>query len=179
MRTSCARVRLCDSAEVQMDRPVLGLASNSLMFPKWTSQFWGQGRSGAGLKAQNTFSLAAFITPQHPDGRRLRRATCLSFFLPSYTLFSSVFGGFFWSSLVPLLERNISLFYAPQCPPVLSAILQSISEQDHCLCSQPFFFLPFSIVSRSLRSSLSNNRLFIFTLMRVLLWTLQTHKKFL
>lgn len=58
--------------------------------------------------------------------------------------------------------RDVSLCSLQrEFPPILPL-------QTHCLCSQPFF-PSFSIVSCSLCSSLSNNRLFIFTLMRVLL----------
>lgn len=118
----------------------------------WVREIWG-----TGVYARNTCSLSAFITARHTEDVGFAGpATCFSFLFPLLYSWLHVF----LNSLVPLLDVT-SL--QREFPPILPVHLQT-----YCLCSQPFF-PSFSIVSCSLCSSLSNNRLFIFTLVRVLL----------
>lgn len=117
------------------------------------------GDLGAGLNAQNTCSLAAFMTPQHTEDVGFAGpATCCS--LVQY------FG--FLVTLVPLLEVT-SLFFRHRKFPHLLPFTLRFYLRAGPLSLLPAFFFSFSIVSRSLCSSLSNNRLFIFTLSRTLI----------
>lgn len=141
------------------------------MFPTGTACL-GQGDLGDG----DTCSLSAFITARHTEDVGLAGPHASHSSSPPI-LMTSLSGLFKLPG--SSAGRDVSLCSLQRTfPPVLPVPLHT-----HCLHSQPFFS-SFSIVSCSLCSSLSDNRLFIFTLMRVLLWffppyVLQMHNNFL
>lgn len=141
------------------------------VFPTGTACL-GQGDLG---DTRNTCSLSAFITARHTEDVAPPHASH-SFSPP--ILMTSLLGLFKLPG--SSAGRDVSLCSLQRkLPPILPVPLQT-----HCLCSQPSFPSS-SIVSCSLCSSLSNNSLFIFTLMRVLLLffspyvLLQMHNNFL
>lgn len=127
-----------------MDHLVLGLAWNSSMrslclFPNWNSQS-GSGRPGGGTECTEHVQSGCFHNAAAHRGCRLRWAGRMLLILsPLVCSLVQYFG--FLTSLVPLLDVTSLCSVRCKFPPVLPVTLQFISEQDHCLCTQPFFFL--------------------------------------